>query len=865
MIIREDLRLPLTQSEVELISLLASAGAPVSQERLLQEALGYRPGIRTRALPNAILRLRKKLEIDPGSPRHLLNVPGLGYRLEGLRAAPQPLVDTTDRFFSREHERAALLESSARIVSLTGPGGIGKTRLARQLSATQPSILFIPLAGIDTVFGVLRTIAMALHLEIRALDESALTEHLGEVLKREFQRVVLDNIEQLLPDVLPLVQSLSATIPVVVTSRERLHLHGEQVIPLAPLTNPYALEMFLHRARLQGTALEPQAVRALLPMMEGVPLAIEMGAAWAAMLGVRGLQEHLTSSLQLESLRRDRPERQRTIAASIDWSWSLLDTDQQRLWIALSLHPGGVSLATATALFGISALRQLQSLWSRSLLSRADTPNGPRWSLLPSMREFGLQRLSEGIEQESIALSCDRHYVAMARSLEPSSADPDTLDRLTAEHDNLQAAFRRTRQEQPTYALWLLLALGVLLEHSGQHAQLTGQLLALLDRPDIPDELWCRVSYRLGCLERTDEQLQAAYDRLASVRERTTDTQLKIACMIEMTEALHWMGHRPQAAELANQSQELLESCSAPAWLCSRVALEQGITSRLQGHPAEAIAHMARARAIYETIPEVDRNPADDALLLFEQAAMYIDNNNNAQGLPLLLQAAATAAQIRSPWLSARIGILLAGVTANDGDYPAAIARLETLIPELQRVRWRNRLMMVMNLLGSFYMITGRLDVAAAWLQRSEQVPGPLGLLQRAGRFYYQGILRLLEGRPEVALAALQGAREAITSLGRRELLVMISGWLALAQAACGQPASLPLSELRAQASPPTRDLLDFVQALLSEPAALPRARATVQTRIDSAFIFTTDARLLLLYGDALSDPQSGALDTSET
>ena len=349
-------------------------------------------------------------------------------------------------------EIAGMLAGRARLVTLTGPGGSGKTRLALQAAAEVaeefPDGLtwqaLAPLRDPDLV-----TPSLAGTLGVKA-DEASV-DAIGTALAGQRRLLVIDNCEHLLPGVAVEIARLREACPSVtllVTSRERLQLAGEHVYPVAGLDDADSVELFLSRAAAAGAAgadAEPvEAVRQLCERLDRLPLAIELAAARGAALRPAQLLERLGRRLDLLKGGRDADPRQLTLRATVKWSYDLLDDGERELFRALSVFDGGCTLEAAESACR-AEVEGLQSLLDKSLLRRrAGADEEPRFWMLETIREFGLEQLARsGDEESAMRASHARWYAAalQARAAGIHLEEPRARAWVTTEIDNLRAAF----------------------------------------------------------------------------------------------------------------------------------------------------------------------------------------------------------------------------------------------------------------------------------------------------------------------------------------------------------------------------------------------------------------------------------------
>ena len=345
-------------------------------------------------------------------------------------------------FLGRARELAdvvgLLSRDDVHLLTLTGAGGTGKTRLALQAAAEVADryphgVWWVSLAS-------LRDPEL-----VRVAAEQALGATTGLVEHIADRRMLLlfDNFEHLVEASSDIGRLLGACpgLDVLVTSREPLHLTGEQEYPVPPLRPEEGVDLFLARAR----AVEPDfaaddAVAEICLRLDALPLALELAAARVKALSARQILERLEQRLPLlTGGATDLPERQRTLAATIAWSYELLTVDEQRLFARLAIFRGGCTLESAEAATDAD-LDTLQSLVDKSLVRHT----GERFWMLETIREFAAARLRVSGEVDELEREHARYFLALAEQAEPnlrwSGSPGDWLDRLEREHDNLRAA-----------------------------------------------------------------------------------------------------------------------------------------------------------------------------------------------------------------------------------------------------------------------------------------------------------------------------------------------------------------------------------------------------------------------------------------
>jgi predicted ATPase/class 3 adenylate cyclase len=353
-------------------------------------------------------------------------------------------------FLGRERELAeiaGLLQDSARLVTLTGPGGTGKTRLAIHAAAEASDsfpdgIWWVPLASLIDARLVTSAVAQALSVEEEPGKE--LAESLATRLAGTRALLVLDNAEHLMPEVASRIAELRdiSGPTLVVTSRERLQLQGEQVYSVPPLAGDEGVELFLSRARaIDSEVSASESVAELCSRLDNLPLALELAAARSVVFSPEQLVERLSQRLDLLKAGRDADPRQQTLRATIEWSYDLLEPEEQRLFRALSVFAGSCKYEAAEAVSNADP-DTLQSLLDKSLVRRRVEHEQTRYWLLETIRELAAEKLAGAGEDAHLLRRHAEHYLAVALSagLAPDVEGQMRHDLVIPERDNMRAA-----------------------------------------------------------------------------------------------------------------------------------------------------------------------------------------------------------------------------------------------------------------------------------------------------------------------------------------------------------------------------------------------------------------------------------------
>ncbi len=519
-----------------------------------------------------------------------------------------PVPPTT--LIGRDLELAALVElagrEDVRLVTLTGTGGTGKTRLAiavaAELAPALGSVFFVDLAPVAEASVVGSAIGQVLGVE-ESSDLSP-AESIARGLGEGSALLVLDNFEQVM-EANDLVHDLLAAAPaltVLVTSQAPLHLRDEHEYPLDPLGEEQAVTLFLARAQAVKPGFEltdenSEAVHAICRRLDGLPLALELAAARVKLLSPDAILRRLEDSLDLlTGGASDLPTRQRTLRDAIDWSYQLLEPAEQALFARLGVFAGGCSLELADAVAGEAAgvgdaLDTLASLVDKSLVRQRDGADGePRFVLLETIREYALEQLEERGELEGLRRRHAERFLASVEAAEPELLRTNQavwLERLDADRDNIRAALAwATAAGEIELALRMAGALVRFWSTRGLMREGRARLAEALASPDgVSPAILAKAQFAAGYAalgEGDFREARADFERSLEQARAASDGQAEGAALAQIAWLAMAGGEADEARSLAEQSSTLAEQAgdnlvaSGAATTLADVALAEG-------------------------------------------------------------------------------------------------------------------------------------------------------------------------------------------------------------------------------------------------------------------------------------------------
>src|SRR5271157_177670 len=671
----------------------------------------------------------------------------------GLISLPKPLTSFVGR--ERELAQAKRLLQGSCLVTLTGPGGSGKTRLCIALAAAvagdyQDGVYFVPLAPIRDPGLVPSTIAQSIGLQ--DARDRPLMEHLVSQLRDRQLLIVLDNFEHLLagaPVVTRLLQETSA-VRILVSSRSPLRVSGEQECPVPPLPVPEeqahptaaglagceSVRLFAERAAaaVPGFTVDDQnapTIAQIARRLDGLPLAIELAAARVKLLPPEAILPRLEHSLGLlTGGSRDLEDRQQTLRATIGWSHDLLTEGARRLLGVCSVFAGGASLEVIETVCGAAldngapVLDCLAELVDHSLLRQVRGPGMPpgRYAMLETIREYAAERLEATPQAARARGAHAAAFLALAEadgSRHAGLAKKEWLERVEVEHNNIRAALAWYSQHDPPAALRLAAAMSAFWSLRGHHTEGRQRLGELLSR--VPEPSAARVSALNGAAWLAIDQ-----------------------------------GDYAQAASMLGESIGLSRTLGDTVGE-GIATVYLGRSKMSNGQIAEGAPDVACAVAL---VNEAGDRPAIAFTMFYSGLVAQLTGRLEA-ACDLLARCAAMAAGLGLAPLSARAWQMLGYVRLDLGELPAARAALAEGFPV-------------------------SMDVGDRWIVQ-------IGLGGFAG-------VAAKTGRPRLALR-LAGAAEAYQDVNKFSMPVpiaeIVDRWLAPARAKAGRAAGRLLAEGR--------------------------------------------------------------------
>ena len=573
-------------------------------------------------------------------------------------------------FLGREAELAdvvrLLRRDDVRLLTLTGPGGTGKTRLALQAAAEAADdfpdgLWWISLAPLRDASLLLPAVAHA--LEVTEQPDRPLAETLTAALRGKNTLLLLDNAEHLLPAAAREIAGVASVVgPVLlVTTRERLQLQGEQLYLVPTLREREGLELFHARAR----ALDPEfaangAVGELCSRLDNLPLAIELAAARTPLFTPKQLVERLSQRLDLLQAGRDADPRQQTLRATIAWSYDLLDPDEQRLFRGLSVFAGGCTFEAAEEVCEARA-DTLQSLLDKSLVRRRDNESSSRYWMLETIREYAVERL----EEEGESLQLRRGHAEWAGRMAEQAAtrligphELPELERVDSEYANVSAALAFAAPRNPDLTATIAASLRRWWRARGRLRELERWVEPLLERDITPSSRAKALAALISvAAPRGDgERLQAHGEELLPLARAIGSDSLRSSALFALGSAAFLRGDVEHGRTLYLETIEISRTAHPKlvplylgdlGWLLrsagelaeAREVLEEALDlARREGSPYELSGVLTQRANL-----ALDECELTDALVLYSEALGFCKQFGLRQRLPICLSGISTA------------------------------------------------------------------------------------------------------------------------------------------------------------------------------------------------------------------------------
>lgn len=763
--------------------------------------------------------------------------------LRTLNNRPHNLPVQPTSLVGRERDIRAVTElirrPDVRLITLTGAGGTGKTRLSLQVAANmidqfEDGVFFVPLASTNDPSLVPSAVARA--LDVRESAAVPLLDALRERLADRELLLLIDNFEQVSAAAAFVAELLQMApgIKVLVTSRTVLHLRGENEYAVPPLDLPAlrhagsagtlsqyaAVELFIQRAKtvrhdFTVTDANAPAVAEICYRLDGLPLAIELAAARIKLFSPDEMLVRLSKPLEL--LRggpRDVPDRHRTLQRAIAWSYDLLEPDEQIVFRRLSVFADGCRLDAAEAVcggdpLGIDVVDGISALVDKSLIRPVGGDGTTRFVMLETIREFALQRLRESSEEEAVRRTHACYFRDLAETAEPHLTAPDQarwLDLIEMEHDNYRLALSWAAEQDESEiglrtgaAMWRFwMVRGLLAEGRRQLEHLRA-----MSRPADDSQAWIKVSNALGTMTQVMGDFPAAGDILKEVLEISLqhgDRPGIASSLNNLSWVLFELGDMAPARKLADRARQLCRELGDRRGEAAALT-NLAMISQDESKFAEALALMEESMAIRQEIGE----KRGIAYAMGMTAGLRMNMGDYEEAERLTADSLALAAEIRDKQGPAYLYATRGHTRLEMHRLDEAEADFEQALPLWIAMGAKYGLGYVTGGQGLLLLARGEPGRARSLLLES------LRTFRETGQKRYIGMMLVNLGHVESALgeydealARYEEARNVLEEIGDRRTLAACLMGMAAMRRATGEPAE-------------GRQMLEQAYALLDE------------------------------------------------
>ena len=697
-----------------LAHLLAHPERVVAKEELLDEVWGDR-FVSESALTTRIKEIRRAIGDDGTQQRLVRNVRGRGYRFigqlvpdEGLRRAA---------IIGRAADVTAVVDllDSTRLVTLVGPGGVGKTRLAVEVAAEFASRVgdgsaFVDLAAMDDPAAIAPALLHTVGIRADAGDRVAALRALGEL----DAVIVLDNCEHLVDAVAAVVETViggPGRVRILATSRERLGTTGERVWPVTPLERPAARSLFLDRARAASPGIvsadvDVASVDRIVDAVDRLPLAIEMAAARLSSTGIDELATIVATRLELlRSPVRGTTDRHRTLTTLIAWSEELLHPDERTTFAELAVFAGPVSMNDLTGVLGDDAFDHVCRLVDRSL-AVVDATNGPaRYRLLETVRCSATVRL---VDTGVVARRHAAWFTAITEDADQmvrTPAEREGRARIEDRRDELRAAHRWATSHQPGLAARLTAALQLHAHTSlwSEPAEWADRLSLVIDPTDATaPHVWAAMANAAAHAGRLTDGLQLAERALASDDLRAAAVALEAIADIAM-----YQGDLARCSDAARRLADVGRRLDDPH-------------ATVLGHVDQALAlvyaddHNA-ALPILDGLTREQLAPSDQAWILFAEGEALAEADP-VRSLDAFDKAIDLADDVANRFLGGVARVAATSVHARSGEPQRALQAFTGIIDEWRRQGNITHLVISLRNVAELFARVGAIEAAGELL-----------------------------------------------------------------------------------------------------------------------------------------------------